>query len=401
MPLYTYSAADTAGRRVSGRLEARDESSAVIHLQAQRLFPLEVREAREALPGWRLALSRISGRELQTFTQQLATLLAAGVELDRALSIQAELTHNQSFRRVIAQVRESVQGGSSLAEALARHPRVFSRLYVSMVSAGEAGGVLEQLLGRLAAFLAGVQELKEYLVTSLIYPVFLAVVGTTTVVLLLIFVLPQFTTIFQAMGGTLPLSTQILMGLSGLLAGYWWLFAGGLLAAVLGVRQFVATPEGRLAWDRLKLRLPLIGGLLQKAEVARWARTLGTLVESGIPFFQAIGIVKETVGNLVIARAMDGVAEGVKKGAGIGGPLRDSGVFPPLAIHMVGVGEESGRLEEMLLHVADAYDAEVRTGVKRLISLLEPIMILVMGVIVGLVVISILLAIFSINELPL
>lgn len=401
MPLYTYTAADEAGRRVSGRLEAKDETAAVVHLQTQRLFPLEVQEAREAAPGWRVVLSRISSRELQTFTQQLATLLASGVELDRALSIQVELTHNQSLRRVIAQVRESVQGGSSLAEALARHPRVFSRLYVSMVSAGEAGGVLEQLLGRLATFLAGVQELKDYLVTSLIYPVFLAVVGTTTVVLLLVFVLPQFTTIFQAMGGTLPLPTQILLALSGFLATYWWLVGGGLAAVMLGVRQFVTTPQGRLAWDRFKLRLPLVGGLLQKTEVARWARTLGTLVESGIPFFQAIRIVKETVGNLVITRAMDQVAEGVRKGAGIGTPLRESGVFPPLAIHMISVGEESGRLEEMLLHVAEAYDAEVRTGVKRLISLLEPIMIVVMGVIVGLVVISILLAIFSINDLPL
>jgi len=401
MPAYTYTAADNAGRRVSGRLEAKDETAAVVQLQTQRLYPLEVREAREVVPGWRLALSRIGSRELQVFTQQLATLLTAGVELDRALSIQTELTHNQALRKVITQVRESVQGGSSLAEALARHPRVFSRLYVSMVSAGEAGGVLEQILARLATFLAGVQELKEYLITSLIYPVFLAVVGTGTVSLLLIFVLPQFTTIFQAMGGTLPLPTQILMGLSGFLAEYWWLVAGGLAAAGLAVRQFVAAPKGRLAWDRLKLRLPLVGGLLQKAEVARWARTLGTLVESGIPFFQAIRIVKETVGNLVIARAMDRVTEDVKKGAGIGAPLRESGVFPPLAIHMISVGEESGKLEEMLLRVAEAYEAEVRTGVKRLISLLEPIMIVVMGIVVGLVVVSILLAIFSINELPL
>ncbi|MFQ5830356.1 MAG: type II secretion system F family protein [Candidatus Methylomirabilia bacterium] len=401
MPRYTYTAADDAGRRISGTLEARDESTVVVELQAQRLFPLQVREAREVVPGWRRALSGISGREVQRFTQQLATLLGAGVELDRALGIQADLTQNQNFRRVIAQVRESVQGGSSLAEALARHPTVFSRLHVSMVSAGEAGGVLEQLLGRLATFLAGVQELKEYLVTSLIYPVFLAVVGTSTVALLLIFVLPQFTTIFQAMGGTLPLPTQILMGISGFLAAYWWLCGGGLVLAGTAIWQYVATPQGRLAWDRLKLRLPLVGGLLQKAEVARWARTLGTLIESGIPFFQASGIVKETVGNLEISRAMDKVAEGVKKGAGIAVPLKESGVFPPLAIHMISVGEESGRLEEMLLHVADAYDEEVRTGVKRLISLLEPIMIVVMGLVVGLVVISILLAIFSINELPL
>lgn len=401
MPVYTYTAADNAGRRVSGRLEAKDETAAVVQLQTQRLYPLEVREAREVVRGWRLALSRIGGRELQVFTQQLATLLTSGVELDRALSIQTELTQNQALRKVITQVRESVQGGSSLAEALARHPRVFSRLYVSMVSAGEAGGVLEQILARLATFLASVQELKDYLVTSLIYPIFLAVVGTSTVTLLLIFVLPQFTTIFQAMGGTLPLPTQILMGVSGFLTEYWWLVAGGLAATGLGARQFVATPQGRLVWDRLKLRLPLVGALLQKAEVARWARTLGTLVESGIPFFQAIRIVKETVGNLVIARAMDRVTEDVKKGAGIGAPLRESGVFPPLAIHMISVGEESGKLEEMLLHVAEAYDAEVRTGVKRLISLLEPIMIVVMGVIVGVVVVSILLAIFSINELPL
>ncbi|MBI4607405.1 MAG: type II secretion system inner membrane protein GspF [Candidatus Rokubacteria bacterium] len=401
MPVFTYTAADTAGRRVSGRLDAKDEIAAVVHLQAQRLFPLDVREAREEAPGWRWGLPGISTRELQSFTQQLATLLTAGVELDRALAIQTELTHNRNFRRIIAQVRESVQGGSSLAEALARHPRVFSRLYVSMVSAGEAGGVLEQLLARLATFLAGVQELKDYLVTSLIYPVFLAVVGTSTVTLLLVFVLPQFTTIFQAMGGTLPLPTQILLGVSGFLTAYWWLVAGGLAAAVVGARQFVATPGGGLAWDRLKLRLPLVGVLLQKTEVARWARTLGTLVESGIPFFQATRIVKETVGNRVIAQAMDSVAEGVKKGAGIAVPLRESGVFPPLAIHMISVGEESGRLEEMLLRVAEAYDTEVRTGVKRLISLLEPIMIVAMGIVVGLVVISILLAIFSINDLPL
>lgn len=402
MPRFAYRAVNGAGKVVAGEVEAPDRQGVVLRLQADRVLPLSVEEAKgEGVAGRTWRGRRITGREVQLFTEQLATLLQAGLELDRGLEILTQLASNPKFRTVLAGVRQHVRGGSTFAGALGRYPAVFSRFYVSMVNAGEAGGALELILARLAQFLARIQELKEFLVSSLIYPCFLVLAGGGAISVLLLWVIPRFSTIFEQTGQSLPLPTQILLTMSQLLTSYWWTILGlGVLAAV-GVRQALASEQGRLLWHRWKLDLPLLGPILQRAEVARFCQTMGTLITSGVPVLQALAIVKGTVGNEVMARAMDPIAQGIKKGAGVAAPLAASGVFPPLAVHMITVGEETGRLEEMLMRVAEIYDADVRTAVRRAMALVEPVMIVFMGILVGFIVFSMLSAIFSVNELPL
>jgi general secretion pathway protein F len=399
---FRYQAAHPSGRIVTGTIDARDEASAISALQASRIYPLEVRPAAERRR-WRDLLPRrgISGKAVLGFTQELLALLKAGVDLERALGMLAGLHPNRRFREILGRVRRDLHGGATFADALAQHPRAFSRLYVQMVRAGESGGALENVLGRLAAALASLEEVKEQLLTSLIYPVVLSATGGAAVAFLLTYVIPSFAQIFESVGQALPLPTRVLIGISQVVRQAWWLLAGGLAALVLAFRLAVRSTAGRMAWDRLKLRLPLIGPFTRKVEVARLARTLGTLLASGVPVLLAINTVKAIVGNRILAAAMDGVVEGVRKGAGMVGPLRESGVFPPLAVHMLSVGEETGRLDEMLLQIADTYDTSVRNALKRLLSLLEPAIIVVMGLVVGFVVLSILLAIFSVYDLPL
>jgi general secretion pathway protein F len=270
-----------------------------------------------------------------------------------------------------------------------------------MVRAGEKGGVLETTLRRLAEFLAESQEFRDALVSALIYPVMLTGVGAAAVVFLMTFVIPRFATIFNDLGATIPLPTLILLEVSGALQRYWWLIALVGVAGVLASRMFLATPRGRLASDRLLLRLPIAGQVIVKTEVARFTRILGTLLRSGLPMIGALTVVKDMLANQALAGAVDRLGDGARRGAGLAQPMADSGVFPPLAIHMVRVGEETGRLEEMLLRVAADFEADTRKLVKRLIALAEPCIILIMGVVVGFIVVAMLMAILSVTDLPL
>ncbi len=402
MPRFAYRAVNQAGKVVVGELDATDRQGVLLRLQADRIYPIRVDEAGGTAPDRRVGRrQRITSRDIQLVTEQLAALLKAGLELDRSLEILAQMAATPRLRAVLIGVRQHIRGGSTFAAALARYPEVFSRLYTSMVTAGEAGGALEPVLERMAQFLARVQELKDFLVSSLIYPTFLVLAGGAAVTVLLLWVIPRFSAIFDQAGQALPLPTQVLLALSVLLSRYWWVLVGGVLAVTLAVRQVLASPSGRFAWHRLVLRLPLLGSILLRAEVARLCETLGTLLASGVPVLQALTIVKGTVGNEVIARAMGPVADGVKKGAGVAGPLAATGAFPVLAVHMITVGEETGRLEEMLMRVAEILDGEVRHSIRRGMALVEPVMIVLMGLVVGFVVFSMLSAIFSINELPL
>jgi len=270
-----------------------------------------------------------------------------------------------------------------------------------MVTAGEAGGALELILTRVAQFLSRVEELKAFLISSTIYPTFLVLAGGGAVAVLLLWVIPQFSMIFSQTGHALPLPTQILLAMSTALSRYWWLMLSVTVIAVVAIHQALRSPGGRLWWHQGILRLPLLGPILLKVEVARFCQTLGTLLTSGVPVLQALQIVKGTISNVVIARALDPVAEGVKKGAGVAAPLAGSGVFPLLSIHMITVGEETGRLEEMLMRVAEIYDEEVREAIRRGMALVEPVMIVFMACVVAFIVFSMLSAIFSVNELPL
>ena len=407
MAVFAYRAADQRGQTVDGVMEAPDVRAVVERLQRDAYFPIKVapQHPQRGLLGlaWpALGPGRVAPRDLVSLTQQLATLLEAGLPLDRALSIQGELAPTARLRAIMADVLRTVRGGSSLADALARHhPRPFSRLYINMVRAGEKGGVLEATLRRLAEFLDESQQFRDALVSALIYPVLLTGVGAAAVVFLMTFVIPRFATIFQDLGATIPLPTLILLEVSGALQRYWWLIALVVVAVVLATRMLLATPRGRLAGDRLLLRLPLAGPLIVKTEVARFTRILGTLLSSGIAMIPALTVVKEMLGNQVLAGAVDGLAGGAQRGAGLAQPMADSGAFPPLAVHMVRVGEETGRLEEMLLRVAADLEADTRKLVKRLISLAEPCIILVMGVMVGFIVVAMLMAILSVTDLPL
>ncbi len=405
MGTFRYTASDGASRIVRGSLEAADERAVVGWLRETGYFPIRIerREAQAASPAgrvWRLS-RRPSRQDVLVFTQQLHALLSAGLEVDRSLSILGELVENHRFQRIIRAILADVQGGLSLADSLSKHPALFPKLYVNMVKAGEAGGVLEPVLARLAGFLESAKATRDEILSAMLYPSLVISVGLGTVFVLMNFVIPRFAKLFNDAGQLLPLPTRILLAISGFTSSYWWVLGGLVILGPLGVRSYIRTDEGRAAWDRLKLRLPLLGRLIRELEAARFARTLGTLLQSGVPVLTALGIVAETISNVAIAQALPQLRDGVKKGKGIAGPLRACGAFPPLAVHMTKVGEETGRLEEMLLKVADVYDDHVKTSLKRLLALLEPVLILSLGLVVSFIVLSMLLAIFSLSDLPL
>ena len=384
-------------------MEAADARGVVERLQRDAFFPIKIApqgDRASLLGSWRaLGRGRISRRDVLTFVHQLGTLVEAGLPLDRALVILEDLASSPRLRAITTDLLKGIRGGSSLAEAMAKHqPRPFSRLAVNMVRAGEKGGVLEATLKRLAELLEETQEFKETLVSALIYPILLTAAGSAAVVFLLTFVIPRFVEIFKDLGQALPLPTQILMSVSGAIQQYWWLFAAAVLVIVLIVRVVLGSDSGRWQWDRLALRMPLLGEVVLKTETARFARILGTLLKSGVPVLTALGVVRELSGNQVLGRAIDRVADGVRRGAGITTPLKESQAFPVMAVHIIRVGEETGRLEEMLLKLASDLESEVRRLVKRLMGLLEPTIILIMGLIVGFIVVALLMAIFSITE---
>jgi general secretion pathway protein F len=405
VPTFSYEAIDEGGKIANGVLEARSEEAAVQALRGRKMLPLKVLPLEETKGllekevSVKDFLQRVRRRDVTTFTHQLATLVDSGLPLDRALGILIDLQDNQKFKAILLDIRRSVQGGNSLADALAKHPHLFNRLYINMVRAGETGGVLELIFTRLAEFLERAQEMRDTMVSAMVYPLILTSIGGISVLILVAVVLPKFEAIFERLGEGLPLSTAMLVAVSTFVRSYWYIAAGIIAAVVLSFRAWVQTPQGRKSWDGMKLALPLAGDLIRKVEVARFARTMGTLINSGVPILQALSIVKETLTNDVISGSLIAVYGGIKEGEGISGPLKDAGVFPPLAIHMIRVGEETGRLEAMLNKVADTYEYEVRSTAKRMLALLEPIMIVVMGLMVGFIVASIMQAIFKFSTM--
>jgi type II secretory pathway component PulF len=376
----------------------------VERLRKEAYFPIKVSTQAEKTSWFSFAggSSRIRHRDLLAVTQMLATLVEAGLPLDRALSILEELAHTPRVRAIVTDLLHAVRGGSSLSEALARHhPRPFSRLYINMVRAGEKGGVLEVSLRRLAEFLEARAAFNEAVVSALAYPLVITTVGAGAIIFLMTFVIPRFATIFNDLGQAIPLPTQILMTISATLQSYWWVGATIIMAGVLAWRMWTSTPQGRASWDQFILRLPIVGPLALRIETARFARTLGTMLKSGVPVLGAMAVVGDMMSNLAVGNAVSRLADGVKRGGTIASGMQEHTAFPPLAIHMVRVGEETGRLEEMLLKVAETFETDVRAELKRVLGLLEPAIILVMGVIVAFIVVAMLLAIFSINDLPL
>lgn len=401
MSRFTYKAANANGKMINGVLEAADAVAVRTKLEEMTCLPIEIKPEGGASFSFDMELrnpfQRVGRKDLLGVTQQLASLVGAGIPLDRSLGILEELNSNAKLREVLGNVHRDVTGGASLAEAFGNHPRVFPPIYINMVQVGETGGVLHTILVRLAEFMAQMEELRSFVVTSMMYPLVLLLVGGSSVTFLMTAVIPRFVGILEGMGEAVPLPTLILIRTSDAIRDYWWVAGLVLVVVVLATRYWRQTESGRLGWDRIRMATPGVGTVVRKLAVARFARTLGTLSSSGVPILEALFIVKDVVDNEVISRAILRLHGRVREGEGIAGPLADTGVFPSMAIHMITVGEETGRLDSMLHQVADIYETDVRTSIQRLTALLEPIMILFMAVLVGFIVLSLVSAIMSVT----
>jgi general secretion pathway protein F len=344
-------------------------------------------------------VERITPQELALLTRQLSTLVGAGLPLVDCLSALIEQVESARIKRTLSHIREQVTEGTSLADALKAHPRIFSDLYVNMVRAGEASGALDVVLLRLADYTESYAALRDKVRSALTYPILMAIVGTGIMLFLLSYVVPKVTKIFAENKAALPLMTTVLLAISGFLQEYWWLVVGAIVAVAVSIRASTRTPAGRLRYDRYVLLIPYFGKLLKKVALARFARTLSTLLTSGITLLQSLDIVKNVVNNTVLSKAIEDARSSIREGQSIAPPLKKSGLFPAMLIHMIAVGEKSGELEQMLSRAADAYDAEVTSAVNSLTSVLEPVMILIGGAVVLFIVLAILLPIFQLNEL--
>jgi len=412
MPKFSYVAMDQKGKEQKGTLEVASQNEAIGRVKEMGLFPMKIVEVdkvkeksdKKAKPAGKGGKKRsgninitipglggrVKSKVLTTFTRQLATLVDAGLPLLRGLRVLEKQEKNPTLKSVIGDLSLAIEGGSTFSESLAQHPKVFNRLFVNMVKAGELGGVLEVVLTRLAEFMEKAQKIKGKVIAAMFYPVAVLVVATAILILLMVKVVPQFKAVFENMieGAQLPAFTRLVMGISDIVKNNILLTMGVRAVFVVLFMLFIRTKFGRHIWDKFKLKMPVVGPVVNKVAISRFTRTLGTLISSGVPILQALTIVKETAGNVIISNAVGAVHESVKEGETITAPLEASGVFPPMVISMVDVGEQTGALPEMLLKIADNYDEEVDNAVAAMTSLLEPIMIIFLAVIVGSIVIA-------------
>ena len=418
MPVFEYKGLTPAGKQVKGLLEA--DSSRALRQQLKRsgVFLTDVLAEREgtsrrangsaaaaapkALGSQDVQLGRwvrrrVTAEDVAILTRQLSTLLHAGVTLVDALNALVDQTEKERLKRIVSDVKTRVNEGSSLADALAQHGRVFGNLYVNMVRAGEASGALDAVLARLADFTEGQAKLRQKVVGTLIYPVIMTVIGSGILALLMTVVVPKVTKIFESMKVTLPWTTRLLIFTSNLLATWWWLLIPLAIGAVVAFFRWKQSPKGRPVWDRLVLRAPVFGSLVRMLAIARFSRTLSTLLKSGVPLLTAMDITKNVVSNGVLAQVVENARDAIREGESIAGPLKRSGEFPPLVHHMIAIGERSGQLEEMLNNVADSYETQVSVRVGALTALMEPLIIVAMGVAVAFVAFSILMPILQLN----
>ncbi len=406
MPVYEYTALDINGKTVTGIIDAESSPVARQKLRTSKIFPVSLNEARKirgkkegaGLAGLSL-FQRIKPSEVAMMTRQLATLVGAGFALVPALDTLIPHTRSQGFQKCLAQIKDSIVEGNTFANSLALYPNVFSPVYINMVSAGETSGTLEIVLERLADIAEKQQALKNRIRSALAYPVLMTFIGALVLFLLLAFIVPSISAIFTDMNQVLPTPTRFLIALSDIFKSYWWALAVAAVGVFAAFQAFKRTEKGRHAVDNAVLRMPMVGALSRKMAVGRFSRTLGSLLENGVSMLSALEIVKNIVGNVILADAIERAAKEVGKGQSLGKALSEFDVFPPLSIQMVQVGEQSGELEGMLYKVADVYEGEVESTVLSLTSLLEPLMILLMGVIVGFIVLSICLPIFEMNQL--
>lgn len=400
---FTYKVRDQTGGVVTGQLEADDPALVAGKLRGMGYTPITIeRQSTNNLsrdlkiPGFS---NRVALKEVAVFSRQFATMINSGLSLLRALTILAEQTENPELRRIANQVRIDVEKGSSLSAAMAREPRAFSRLYVAMVRSGEIGGTLDDVLLRLSDTIEKQVELRRKVKSAMTYPTVVAVMVMLIASAMLIFIVPMFKDMYAQLGGTLPFPTRVLLSISNFAKSFWWVIFGSMAGAFFGIRYWSNTEEGRKKYDAIKLRIPVMGGLVRKTALARFSRTLSALVRSGVPILESLEIVAETSGNYVVSVAARDTQRAVKLGDTISRPLEQHDVFPPMVVQMIAVGEETGALDEMLEKIADFYDQEVEATVDALTSLIEPLLMVFMGIVVGGMIISLYLPMFNIIKL--
>jgi general secretion pathway protein F len=413
MPVYAYKGLNEKGRNVGGIVDADTPKNARLKLRRLGVFPTELNETRDRTAGG-AAASRLGGfnlnlaglfertitpQDLALLTRQLSTLVGAGLPLVDCLGALVEQVDSPRQKKILSQVRELVVEGGTLADAMKQHPAVFNDLYVNMVRAGEASGALDIVLIRLAEYTERAAALRGKVRSALTYPVFMGMASMGILFFLLSYVVPKVTRIFEERNAKLPTLTVVLLAISGFLSSYWWVILAVIVLAVILVRVSIRTPAGRLRFDAITLRVPYFGKVLKKVALARFARTLSTLLLGGIPLLQALDIVKHVVSNMVLSNAIEDGRNSIREGHSVADPLKKSGLFPPLLVHMIAVGEKSGELEQMLSRAADAYDGEVEASVSALSSIMEPVLVIFMGGVVLFIVLAILLPIFDLNQL--
>ncbi len=403
MPSFVYKARMMTGSSTEGVVEAPDQRAAIEHLRSQKLIPLEIKEATKSLADIVASINflkpKVSPRELVLFSRQLSTLVSAGVPLVQGLTILEDQVETKVFKKVIHAIREDIEAGQSITDALKKHPDAFEELYVSMIRAGEVGGILDVILERLSSYLEAAEALKGKVKGAMMYPIIVSTIAGGVTLFLIMGVIPTFTKIFASFGAELPGPTQFLINLSDFLRNFWYVVFMTPVGLFIAVKQYAKTEQGHRNLDALLLKLPVFGLLLRKVAVAKFTRTLGTLIKSGVPILQALETVAKTSGNKVIEIAIMTSRESVKEGERIATPLRKSNVFPPMVVQMVAIGEETGNLDAMLAKIADFYDQEVDTAVKALTSMIEPVIIVVMGVIIGFIVVAMFLPMFELGNL--
>lgn len=410
MPSFTFEAVDGKGNKVKKDVDASDRDDAMAKIKGMGLFPTKVKE-KEAGPGNTavqapnakkrgrvLAIGGVGMRALTTFTQQLSTLQDAGLPIVRSLRILEGQLKPSLLKNCLMDVADDVESGATLSEAMAKHPRAFDRLYVGMIKAGEAGGVLDTILDRLSHFMEKSLRLRKKVIGALIYPVVVTVVAVGILAGIMNFVIPAFQKMFKEVGVTLPVMTEILLAVSDIVQNYWYLIPGIPIIIVLMWKGISSTPRGKYALDKFLLYMPVFGTIIHKSTISRFARTLGTLIASGVPILESLSITREATGNDVIAKAIDDVHASIREGESIAKPLQESGVFDDMLVNMIDIGEETGELDKMLVKIADNYDDDVDVAVESLTSIIEPILIVGMGGAVGFIVIALFLPLIELIQ---
>ncbi|MDD1648923.1 MAG: type II secretion system F family protein [Methylococcaceae bacterium] len=403
MPLFHIKAVNRDGETIEEDREAPSESALILNLQEDGLLPIRISAAGSspfAFLRFGKRGAKISHKQVTLFTRELLTLLEAGLPLDRALSVLLELTAKEpDFNAMIGKILEKIKGGAQLSDALEAQGGVFSRFYLNLIRAGEAGGALEVVLDRLTQYLDSSKELRDTVTTAMIYPIILVVMAISSLLLLLTFVVPQFTEMFDSAGKELPIPTQIVVGAAAAIRSWWWTAIPVFAVVSAWVRYQRSDPVRRLIWDGWMLKLPLFGELILKFQVASFSRTLATLLTNGVPLLAGLSIVKDTLDNRLVAQKLGLAVDSLKEGGGMSAPLMEAEIFPSLAMQMIKLGEESAQLPEMLDRVATTYDKEIKISITRLLALLEPVLIVGLGIMIGGIIISILMAILSVNDL--